>query len=61
MPSSWKGNIEGNPSFNCVDPLNRTCFRPSASVTKPGAKQAIPSDFTESSRLNARTRLGAFE
>lgn len=61
MPAQWQGNVEGNPSFNCVVPTNSTCFRSTASLTKPSSKQPIPTSFTDSSRLNSRTRLGAFE
>lgn len=61
MPAQWQGNIEGDPDFNCVDPLNTSCFRVSAAIAKPASKQPLPSTFTDSSRLNARTRLGAFE
>jgi hypothetical protein len=61
MPTQWQGNVEGNPGFNCVDRFDGSCFRASASITKPSSKQPIPSGFTDSSRLNSRTRLGAFE
>ncbi len=61
MPSQWKGNVEGNPNFNCVTPTNASCFRASAAITKPSSKQPIPNDYPESSRLNSRTRIGAFE
>lgn len=61
IPPQWQGNIEGNPSFNCVTPTNASCFRASASITKPTNMQPIPGDFTESGRLNNRTRIGAFE
>lgn len=61
MPTQWQGNIEGNPSFNCVVPTNSGCFRPGATITKPASKQQIPTSFSESARLNSRTRIGAFE
>lgn len=61
MPYQWQGNTEGNPNFNCVDPLNSSCFRASASISKPASKQPIPTSYSESSRLNSRARLGAFE
>ncbi len=61
MPSTWQGNAEGNPGFNCVTPANAACFRATASITKPGSLQSIPSGFSESTRLNSRTRIGAFE
>ncbi len=61
MPSQWQSNAEGNPNFNCVDPANTSCFRASATITKPSPLQPIPSGFAESSRLNNRTRIGAFE
>ncbi|MEI6481401.1 MAG: right-handed parallel beta-helix repeat-containing protein [Candidatus Saccharibacteria bacterium] len=61
IPSQWTANVEGNPTFNCVDPANPSCFRPSASFTKPSSLQTIPGGFAESARMNTRTRIGAFE
>ena len=61
MPSQWQGNAEGNPAFNCIDPANASCFKPTASMSTPSNKQPIPSNFPESARLNSRTRLGARE
>lgn len=61
MPSQWQGNAEGNPGFNCVDPANASCFKPTASIAAPATLQPIPSNFPESARLNNRTRIGAYE
>lgn len=61
MPSQWVGNVEGNPSFNCVLVTNRDCFKASASITKPSSMQMVPGSYPESGRLNSRTRIGAFE
>lgn len=61
MPSQWQGNVEGNPSFNCVDPANTSCFRVGASIARPSSLQPIPSWFPESSRFNSRTTIGAYQ
>lgn len=61
IPIEWQGNVEVNPNFNCIVPTNFSCFRPSASIAKPSTLQPIPSGFAESSRLNSRTKIGAFE
>lgn len=61
MPATWTGNTEGNPSFNCVDPANITCFKPSASIIQPSNLQQVPANFPESNRLNSRNKIGAFE
>lgn len=61
MPSGWQGNLEGNPGFNCIVSTNSSCFRSTANITKPSSLQPIPSAFAESTRLNDRTRIGAFE
>ena len=61
MPSQWQGNIEGNPSFNCVDPTSSSCFRPSSSQAKPSSLEPIPSTFPESSRFSSWNTIGAFQ
>lgn len=61
LPAQWTGNVEGNPNFNCVAPTTNSCFRPSATLTKPSSLQPIPNEYAESNRLNNRTRIGAFE
>lgn len=61
MPSQWQGNVEGNPGFNCVADTNASCFRPTASITKPTSLQPVPAGFPERDRLNNRTTIGAFD
>lgn len=61
MPSQWQGNAEGNPQFNCIDPANTSCFKPSASIAKPSSPQSLPAGFPERNRLNTRSTVGAYE